>query len=78
MFRKLKQWWLLRKARKEEEKHIPTKAEIEGEHERFMQDVKELQREIEKGSSNQKKKQKKKKTTKKSNKKKKSKKKGSG
>ncbi len=71
MIQRLKRWWLLRKARKEEEKHIPTREEIEEEHRQFMKEAKGLAKEIEEDNKRASKKLKKK--TRKKTKKKKSK-----
>lgn len=47
VFSKLKRWLLLRKARKEEQKHIPTKEELKAEHKEFMEHAHELASSIE-------------------------------
>lgn len=47
VFHKLKRWLLLRKAKKEEQKHIPTKKELKAEHNDFMKHAKELATSIE-------------------------------
>ncbi|MGM5483180.1 MAG: hypothetical protein ACQESF_06975 [Nanobdellota archaeon] len=40
---KIRRWFLLRRARKEAKKHIPTEGELREEHKRFMNYTKKLQ-----------------------------------
>lgn len=42
VFNKIKRWFLLRKAKEEEKKHIPTDEEIKTEHKTFMNQAKKL------------------------------------
>ncbi|MFW6449600.1 MAG: hypothetical protein ACOCZ6_00980 [Nanoarchaeota archaeon] len=39
VFEKIKRWYLLRKAKKEEKKHIPTEKELKKEHQQFMKEA---------------------------------------
>lgn len=48
VFSRLKRWFLLRKAKKEEKKHIPTVKEIEKEHKEFIKQAEDLSKELEK------------------------------
>ncbi|MFP4403868.1 MAG: hypothetical protein ACOC3X_03040 [Nanoarchaeota archaeon] len=43
MFSKIKNWFLLRKVKKEEKKHIPTDDEINNEHELLKNQEKEVE-----------------------------------
>ena len=36
MFRKIKQWFAIRRAKKEEKKHLTTQKELEEEHKEFI------------------------------------------
>lgn len=70
VFDKIKRWFLLRKAKEEEKKHIPTKKEIEEEHAQFMKQAEKLKKVVTRKKITKKKRAKKKITKKKSSNKK--------